>query len=198
MIGSSLFVIGASAAGLDALTRLVAQLPADFPAPIFVVNHMAADANSEVVARSISGGGPLPCTLAQDGHAFEGGHIYIAPADHHLLAPQPADDGQWPPEPRLLQSRGRAGQGIGSPHRTHPRDAHLKLGSDARGGGGLNGLFRASDHMRRPSGCNAMSRCATSRLRFSGGTKKGATRVAPCVLPQRESGCRRDVQLALL
>ncbi|MCY7355404.1 MAG: chemotaxis protein CheB [Lysobacter sp.] len=85
MTGSSLFVIGASAGGLDALTRLAAQLPADFPAPIFVVNHMAADANSEVVVRAIDNSGPLPCTLAQEGQAFEGGHIYIAPADHHLL-----------------------------------------------------------------------------------------------------------------
>ena len=72
MIGSSLFVIGSSAGGLDALTRLAAQLPADFPAPIFVVNHMAADSNSEVVVRAINDSGHLPCTTAQDDKAIEG------------------------------------------------------------------------------------------------------------------------------
>ncbi len=85
MTGSSLFVIGSSAGGLDALTRLVAQLPADFAAPIFVVNHMAADANTEVLVRSLSQSGPLPCSVAMDEAAFLGGHIYVAPADHHLL-----------------------------------------------------------------------------------------------------------------
>lgn len=85
MTGSSLFVIGSSAGGMDALTRLAAQLPVEFPAPIFVVNHMAADANVEVLARSINRSGPLPCMVAEDGAAFSGGQIYLAPADHHLL-----------------------------------------------------------------------------------------------------------------
>lgn len=85
MTGSSLFVVGSSAGGMGALTRLAAQLPADFPAPILVVNHMAADGHSEALARAINVSGPLPCTVAQDGQAFAGGRIYIAPADHHLL-----------------------------------------------------------------------------------------------------------------
>ncbi len=85
MIGSSLFVIGASAGGMDALTRLVAQLPADFPAPIFIVNHMAADSAGEALVRALNASGHLPCEVAQDGQAFEAGRIYLAPADHHLL-----------------------------------------------------------------------------------------------------------------
>ncbi len=79
------FVIGSSAGGMDALKRLVVQLPADFPAPIFVVNHMAADADSAVLVRAINQHGLLPCSVAVDGEAFSDGRIYLAPADHHLL-----------------------------------------------------------------------------------------------------------------
>ncbi len=85
MTASRIFVIGASAGGLDAFKRLFAQLPEDFPSPIFVVNHMAADADTAVLARSIARSGALQCSVAHDGAAFSGGHIYLAPADHHLL-----------------------------------------------------------------------------------------------------------------
>lgn len=36
-------VIGSSAGGIETLRRLVAKLPADFAAPIFVVQHIAPD-----------------------------------------------------------------------------------------------------------------------------------------------------------
>jgi len=85
MTGSSLFVIGSSAGGMDALTRLLAQLPADFPAPIFVVNHMAANGHIEVLCRALNDSGTLRCTVAEDGETFASGRIYLAPADHHLL-----------------------------------------------------------------------------------------------------------------
>ncbi|HEX8426376.1 chemotaxis protein CheB [Hymenobacter sp.] len=39
-------VIGASAGGVSALLDLVKTLPHDFPAPIFVVQHVAADSQS--------------------------------------------------------------------------------------------------------------------------------------------------------
>lgn len=85
MTGSSLFVIGSSAGGMDALTRLLAQLPADFPAPLFVVNHMAPDGHIEVLCRALNDSGAIRCTVAKDNEVFKGGHIYLAPADHHLL-----------------------------------------------------------------------------------------------------------------
>jgi two-component system chemotaxis response regulator CheB len=34
-----IFVVGASHGGIEALSKLVAQLPADFPAPVFIVQH---------------------------------------------------------------------------------------------------------------------------------------------------------------
>ncbi len=45
-----IIVIGASAGGMQALKRLLAQLPSDFPAPVFIVNHMSPDTAGEANA----------------------------------------------------------------------------------------------------------------------------------------------------
>ena len=42
MSGHDIVVIGASAGGVEALSRLVRALPGDLPAAIFVVQHIAA------------------------------------------------------------------------------------------------------------------------------------------------------------
>jgi two-component system chemotaxis response regulator CheB len=85
MSGFHIIVIGASAGGLEALKALAAQLPGDFPAPILIVHHMAADSTGLAVLRAMSESGSLPCSEATDEEVFVGGHIYLAPADHHLL-----------------------------------------------------------------------------------------------------------------
>jgi two-component system, chemotaxis family, protein-glutamate methylesterase/glutaminase len=81
----SIVVVGASAGGMDALTRLIAQLPADFPAAVFVVHHMAADSSGSAVLKAINRAGSLACAEARDGEVFETGRVYTAPPDHHLL-----------------------------------------------------------------------------------------------------------------
>src|ERR1700737_3570508 len=68
---SWLVVIGASAGGLDALSRLVSALPADFPATLFIVQHMPADANGEALRNALTRSGNLKCTDAHDGEAFK-------------------------------------------------------------------------------------------------------------------------------
>ncbi|MDP1588572.1 MAG: chemotaxis protein CheB, partial [Prosthecobacter sp.] len=80
-----LVVIGTSAGGLDALTRLIATLPADFPAPLFVVQHMAASNTGEVLVRALKNAGELNCKEPRNGEIFSAGNIYIAPPDHHML-----------------------------------------------------------------------------------------------------------------
>ncbi len=82
---STIIVIGTSAGGMDALTRLVAQLPKEFPAAIFIVQHMSADVSGEALLQALKQSGNLPCEEAKDGAAFRGGHIYLAPTDHHLM-----------------------------------------------------------------------------------------------------------------
>ncbi|MBO2011291.1 chemotaxis protein CheB [Hymenobacter negativus] len=77
-------VIGASAGGVTALLDLVAALPHDFPAPILIVQHVAAYAQS-FLPQLLSRVSPLKARHAQDGDSIEPGTIYIAPPDHHLL-----------------------------------------------------------------------------------------------------------------
>ena len=85
MEGMPIIVMGSSAGGLDALKRIVGELPEGFPAPIFVVNHMSADSDASVLSRALDRSGALPCSVAHDGEEFRPGHIYLAPADHHML-----------------------------------------------------------------------------------------------------------------
>jgi two-component system chemotaxis response regulator CheB len=84
MTQRDIVVIGASAGGIQALTTLVAGLPADFPASVLAVVHIPAYAISrlpEILSRS----GPLPAAHAQQGQVIEPGRIYIAPPDRHLI-----------------------------------------------------------------------------------------------------------------
>jgi two-component system chemotaxis response regulator CheB len=77
-------VIGASSGGITALLDLVRTLPRDFPAPIFVVQHMAPYAHS-LLPELLSQVSPLPARHPRDGEAVQAGTIYVAPPDHHLL-----------------------------------------------------------------------------------------------------------------
>ncbi|MGI4742689.1 MAG: chemotaxis protein CheB [Janthinobacterium lividum] len=77
-------VIGASAGGVAALLTFVQTLPADFPAPIFVVLHVAADSPG-VLPQLLSSVSSLEARHPQDGEIVAAGVIYVAPPDHHLL-----------------------------------------------------------------------------------------------------------------
>lgn len=77
-------VIGASSGGVSALLDLVKTLPADFPAPIFIVQHVGADSPS-ILPDLLSRAGALPAKHPRHDEAVEPGTIYVAPPDHHLL-----------------------------------------------------------------------------------------------------------------
>jgi two-component system, chemotaxis family, protein-glutamate methylesterase/glutaminase len=81
-----LIVVGASAGGLNALIALIQQLPADFPVPILIVQHISADASGDVLLDALNKHGKLNCLHAVDGEDMKAGHVYLAPSDHHLLA----------------------------------------------------------------------------------------------------------------
>lgn len=85
MASPNIVVVGASAGGLDALRRLVAQLPGGFAAPIFVVQHLAPSSSTEAILMALNRAGHLPCAEARDGAGFSNGHLYVAPPDHHLM-----------------------------------------------------------------------------------------------------------------
>ena len=81
-------VIGASAGGLEPLREVVAQLPADLSAPVFVVMHLPANHKS-YLPDILSKTGPLLALHPEDKARIVAGSIYVAPPDHHLLI----DDG---------------------------------------------------------------------------------------------------------
>jgi len=84
MARKDIVVIGASAGGMDALQKLVSRLPADLPAAVFVVWHLAPGLKS-VLPSVLSKAGPLPAFNPEDGDRIEKGRIYVAPNDHHML-----------------------------------------------------------------------------------------------------------------
>jgi two-component system chemotaxis response regulator CheB len=77
-------LVAASAGGLSALTAVLSELPANFPAGVAIVQHIEPHHRSmlaEILGRSCA----LPVTQATDGQRFEPGVVHVAPPDHHLL-----------------------------------------------------------------------------------------------------------------
>ncbi len=77
-------VIGASAGGIGALRKLLGSLPADYPAAIFVVVHIAAESPS-VLSDILGREGPLLAIPAGNGAPIQPGRIMVAPPDYHLM-----------------------------------------------------------------------------------------------------------------
>ncbi len=81
---SRVVAIGTSAGGLEALRTLLGTLPAEFPAPVCVVMHMAAESPG-VLPAILDRSTALEVRYAADGEALRAGRVYIAPPDRHLL-----------------------------------------------------------------------------------------------------------------
>ena len=79
-----IFVIGASLSGIDALCELVSKLPARFPAPIFIAQHVASHSPG-MLPQLLSKAGPLVAVHPKNAMMFEPGMIYVAPPDRHML-----------------------------------------------------------------------------------------------------------------
>lgn len=76
--------IGASAGGVDALIRLMSELPAGLPHAVCVVLHVAPSGRS-MLSGILDRRCRLPVSAAQDGEPLRAGHVYVAPPDRHLL-----------------------------------------------------------------------------------------------------------------
>lgn len=64
--------------------RVVRDLPADFPAPVFVVLHIPADSPS-LLAQILDRQGVIGAKTAEHGERYRPGVVYVAPPDRHLL-----------------------------------------------------------------------------------------------------------------
>jgi two-component system chemotaxis response regulator CheB len=82
--GCDVVVVGASAGGVEALTKFARALPADFPAPILVVLHIAPTGES-YLPHILSRSGNLRAVHPFNGDELQPGCIYVAPPDQHLL-----------------------------------------------------------------------------------------------------------------
>jgi two-component system, chemotaxis family, protein-glutamate methylesterase/glutaminase len=80
-----IIVIGTSAGGMQALGKLVSKLPNDFPAAIFIVQHLSIDSSADFLVKRLNRYTELTCKVAQHEATIEPGTLYMAPADRHLL-----------------------------------------------------------------------------------------------------------------
>lgn len=83
--GRDLVVIGTSAGGLEAVSKLVAQLPSDLPAAIFVVQHLAPELSGVALLHRLSKYKSFDARFGKNGEAIKRGQIYVAPPDYHML-----------------------------------------------------------------------------------------------------------------
>ncbi len=120
----SILGIAASTGGPPALAKILGALPADFPVPILLVQHMGAPF-MEGFASWLNGLMPLDVRLAQDQEIPAAGRVYVAPGDRHLLlssagtlriSAEPPVGNQRPSATLMFQSiaqmAGRRGLGV--------------------------------------------------------------------------------------
>jgi two-component system chemotaxis response regulator CheB len=115
MPGHDIIVIGASAGGVEALSTVVARLPCDLPAALFVVLHIPRDGVS-LLPQILSRAGPLPAVHPRDGEPIAPARIYVAPPDQHLLVIRdqvrlvrgPRENGHRPAVDPLFRTAARA------------------------------------------------------------------------------------------
>jgi two-component system, chemotaxis family, protein-glutamate methylesterase/glutaminase len=76
--------IGCSTGGPNALEEVLSHLPADFPLPILVVQHMP-QGFTRLLAERLSRRTPFAAAEAEPGTMVEPGRVWIAPGDRHLV-----------------------------------------------------------------------------------------------------------------
>ncbi len=76
--------IGSSTGGPNALAEIFQNLPADFPVPIVVVQHMPP-MFTRLLAERLSAQSPIQVHEATSGATLAPGHAWIAPGDYHMI-----------------------------------------------------------------------------------------------------------------
>jgi two-component system chemotaxis response regulator CheB len=83
--------IGVSTGGPDALARVLPFLPANFPVPVVIVQHMPPIFTSLLASR-LSAKSVLPVRECVSGEPLTSGRVVIAPGDFHMILSQ--EDGR--------------------------------------------------------------------------------------------------------
>jgi two-component system chemotaxis response regulator CheB len=84
MSAYSIVVIGTSWGGLAALTKLLGDLPGDFPIPIAVVQHRSKE-SERLLPQLLQDATDLKICEMDDKDSLRPGTVHLAPADYHAL-----------------------------------------------------------------------------------------------------------------
>ena len=147
-IGATVMAVAASTGGPPALARLLGALPATFPLPVLLVQHMG-DAFIEGFAGWLDGLVLIPVALARHDEPLRPGRVFVAPGGHHLRASTGPDgtlrarldrnepvSGQRPSATSLFDSLSRLGTGgLGILLTGMGEDGAVGLASMKRAGG---------------------------------------------------------------
>jgi len=75
--------IGTSTGGPNALAEVFGRLPANFPVPIVIVQHMPPMFTA-LLAERLTAHSPVPCQEGAEGQALQPGRAYMAPGGRHM------------------------------------------------------------------------------------------------------------------
>lgn len=78
-----LIALAASTGGPQALARILSALPADFPSPLLVAQHIS-DGFAPGLVQWLSGICRLPVRLARGGETPKAGEVYLSPSERNL------------------------------------------------------------------------------------------------------------------
>jgi len=81
---NKIFVIGASTGGMQTLESILPFLPADFPSPIIVAQHVPNMFFTQSFAQHLNRQCELTVKVANDNETIEAGKIYLAPGGSHM------------------------------------------------------------------------------------------------------------------
>ena len=97
-----ILAIGTSTGGPNALAEVIPRLPAEFPVPAVLVQHMPP-LFTRLLAERLNAQSRIRVHEAEAGHVLEAGHVWVAPGDFHMTVTRRGRQGllelnQEPPE----------------------------------------------------------------------------------------------------
>lgn len=81
----NIITIGASAGGFSAVSSLLAALPADLDAAVFVVIHLSKTSREDMVLNLLNKKSVLEVKIPENGTPIENGLVYLAPVNEHMI-----------------------------------------------------------------------------------------------------------------
>jgi two-component system, chemotaxis family, protein-glutamate methylesterase/glutaminase len=111
----SIVVIGTSLGGVGALQVVAKHLSPSWDAACLIVLHRTPNAKSHL-AEILSRSAPIPVLMPKDPTPLQGGRIYVAPPDHHMIVQRgvirlwhgPKENGHRPAVDTLFRSAAQA------------------------------------------------------------------------------------------